>query len=268
MPLTIGQFARLGGVSARMLRHYDRLGLLRPQRVDSASGYRYYAAAQLTRLNRLVALKDVGFTLDEIGDLLDADPATTQEHLVRRRAELADTIEADRRRLAAVDARLSMLTDATEETSRLACVEKPLPRLRLFQLTGQVADAAGLGERVGPLFGQLTDPLTRRHAPARAPSYAWYDTDTSTDLMRFGVGYPASGPPPDGVELGDVPAHPAALTVVHHGEIGRIGGVWQGLAREADHRGLSVTGPGREVYHEIPRDRPQDWVTEVQLPVT
>jgi DNA-binding transcriptional MerR regulator len=69
--LTIGDFARLGGVSVRMLRHYDATGLLEPARVDPASGYRYYAVDQLNRLNRLLALKDLGFTLDRVRTVLD-----------------------------------------------------------------------------------------------------------------------------------------------------------------------------------------------------
>jgi DNA-binding transcriptional MerR regulator len=54
--LNIGEFARLGQVSPRMLRHYDRLGLLVPDRVDPDSGYRSYGVAQLVRLHRLLAL--------------------------------------------------------------------------------------------------------------------------------------------------------------------------------------------------------------------
>jgi DNA-binding transcriptional MerR regulator len=63
----IGGFARLAGVSVRMLRHYDALGLLRPARVDPHSGYRSYTTGQLDRVNRLVALKDLGFSLEDGG---------------------------------------------------------------------------------------------------------------------------------------------------------------------------------------------------------
>ncbi len=59
---SIGDFARHGRVSVRMLRHYDAIGLLRPDRVDAVTGYRYYEGGQLARLNRIVALKDLGFT--------------------------------------------------------------------------------------------------------------------------------------------------------------------------------------------------------------
>jgi DNA-binding transcriptional MerR regulator len=68
---TIGDFARHGRVSVRMLRHYDAIGLLRPAHVDPASGYRCYEADQLARLNRVIALKDLGFTLQQVQTILD-----------------------------------------------------------------------------------------------------------------------------------------------------------------------------------------------------
>lgn len=87
---TIGDFARHGRVSVRMLRHYDATGLLRPAHVDPATGYRYYTAAQLARLNRVIALKDLGFTLQQVQEILD-EKVTTEElraMLRLRRAEL------------------------------------------------------------------------------------------------------------------------------------------------------------------------------------
>jgi DNA-binding transcriptional MerR regulator len=59
----IGSFAQIAKVSVRTLRHYDDLGLLRPAHTNPVSGYRYHRAAQLSRLNQIVALKDLGFSL-------------------------------------------------------------------------------------------------------------------------------------------------------------------------------------------------------------
>ncbi len=59
---SIGDFAKHGRVSVRMLRHYDGIGLLRPAHVDPHSGYRSYTGEQLVRLNRVIALKELGFT--------------------------------------------------------------------------------------------------------------------------------------------------------------------------------------------------------------
>jgi DNA-binding transcriptional MerR regulator len=59
----IGDFSKIARVSGRMLRHYDNIGLLSPQRIDPTSGYRYYAAEQLVRLNKILALKELGLSL-------------------------------------------------------------------------------------------------------------------------------------------------------------------------------------------------------------
>ena len=74
----IGAFARLGGVSVRTLHHYDELGLLAPAHVDPDTGYRWYEAEQLARLNRILALRDLGFALGDIGPVL-ADPVSADE---------------------------------------------------------------------------------------------------------------------------------------------------------------------------------------------
>jgi DNA-binding transcriptional MerR regulator len=63
---TIGDFAEHGRVSVRMLRHYDAIGLLRPAHVDPLSSYRYYSAEQFAQLNRIVALKELGFSLHQV----------------------------------------------------------------------------------------------------------------------------------------------------------------------------------------------------------
>src|SRR5689334_3117200 len=66
----IGDFSRLSRVTVKALRFYDEMGLLKPCQVDEFTGYRYYAADQLPRLHRILALKDLGFTLEQIRELL------------------------------------------------------------------------------------------------------------------------------------------------------------------------------------------------------
>src|SRR5690348_10624181 len=99
---SIGDFAALGRVSVRMLRHYDALGLLRPAATDPLNGYRHYEADQLRRLNRIIALKDLGLTLAQVGDILD-NKVTVQElygMLRLRRAQLEAQVIDDKARLA------------------------------------------------------------------------------------------------------------------------------------------------------------------------
>ncbi len=107
----IGEFSRLAQVTVKALRLYDERGLLVPARVDRASGYRFYSAAQLPRLQRILALKDLGLSLQEIGDLLDGGPDTDaiRDRLELRRTTLERELLDGRARLARVEAYLAGL---------------------------------------------------------------------------------------------------------------------------------------------------------------
>ncbi|WP_019509548.1 helix-turn-helix domain-containing protein [Pleurocapsa sp. PCC 7319] len=69
--LKISDFAQLSRISPKTLRLYDRLGLLKPATVDRQNNYRYYSASQLPRLNRILVFKELGFSLEQISQLLD-----------------------------------------------------------------------------------------------------------------------------------------------------------------------------------------------------
>src|SRR5215510_2635246 len=101
---SIGDFAKLGRVSVRILRHYDAIGLVTPAVVDPNSGYRFYTADQLRRLNRVIALKDLGFTLEQVQAILDdkVDVAELRGMLRLREAQLRAQMQADAAKLIAV----------------------------------------------------------------------------------------------------------------------------------------------------------------------
>lgn len=67
----IGEFSKIAQVPASLLRYYDEIGLFRPVDCDRETGYRYYSVQQLTLLNRILALKDLGFSLDQVKRLLE-----------------------------------------------------------------------------------------------------------------------------------------------------------------------------------------------------
>jgi DNA-binding transcriptional MerR regulator len=76
--LKIGDFSRLGQVTVKTLHHYDDLGLLHPAHIDASTSYRYYTLEQLPRLHRIMALKELGLFLEQIGLLLDKELSTEQ----------------------------------------------------------------------------------------------------------------------------------------------------------------------------------------------
>ena len=109
--LKIGEFARMGQVSVRTLRYYDEIGLLEPARIDRFTGYRYYSAEQLPRLHRILALKDVGLSLEQIARLLDEElsPAEMRGMFRLKRAEIRQQLEEEQARLARIEARLRQI---------------------------------------------------------------------------------------------------------------------------------------------------------------
>ena len=143
--LTIGDFARLAQVSPRMLRHYDEIGLLRPDRVEPATGYRLYAVGQLARLHRLVALRDLGLSLEQIGNLLDQEVSIDQLRgmLRMRQAQVEQTLVDEQARLRRIEAHLRALEGSTNVVA-LDIVIKSTDPLRVAEAVGR---AAGFGPR-------------------------------------------------------------------------------------------------------------------------
>lgn len=110
--LKIGDFSKLSHVSIKALRLYDQMGLLKPVHVDEFTGYRYYAAHQLPRLNRILALKDLGFSLEQIAKLLnEISPAQIQGMLQLKHAELQRLVAEEQARLQRVAARLQQMEE-------------------------------------------------------------------------------------------------------------------------------------------------------------
>ncbi len=93
----IGEFAQIAQVSGRQLRFYEELGLLHPAHVDQQTGYRYYSIRQLPRLNSILALKELGLSLEQIGPLLERDlsPAELRSMLTLKRAQLERSLQEE-----------------------------------------------------------------------------------------------------------------------------------------------------------------------------
>jgi DNA-binding transcriptional MerR regulator len=265
--LSIGDFARLGQVSVRMLRHYDRIGVLRPAHVAPTTGYRSYDAAQLARLNRVVALKDLGFPLEQVRQILDDDLAVDELRgmLRLRRAELAAEHAESRARLSGVEQRLRLI-EKEHLMSQTEYVHKPLAAVRLAGRRATASSQPEIGTVVGPLFDDLAGAV-RAAGGSLATPLATYELGED-DVMRIVVGYAYAGAPATGFDLIDLPASEDAVCAVHLGSMETIGESWQALAREVDSTGLTPAGPCRELYVRAdPTLDQSEWVTELQQPV-
>jgi DNA-binding transcriptional MerR regulator len=264
---SIGEFARHGRVSVRMLRHYDAIGLLRPASVDPGTGYRLYAAGQLADLNRVIALKDLGFTLNQVQAILaeSVSAAELRGMLRLRRAEIQSQIESERARLARVEARLMTIEDEGS-TGADGVVRKQLPAIRVAELTGTASgfEPAAITPVIQPLYRDLWQRLASTGLSAAGPGLAYYEDAPSGDgiIVHATVPVQADGPG-TGFAIVDLPAVDSAATMIHHGPMDDVLVTGQALARWIDANGYRSAGYLREVTLEWSPD-PEHWVTELQ----
>jgi DNA-binding transcriptional MerR regulator len=274
---TIGDFAGLGRVSVRMLRHYDAIGLLRPARVDPASGYRFYTADQLPLLNRVIALKDLGFTLQQVQTMIDekVDVTELRGMLRLRRAQLAETLAADSARMARVEARLRMIeSEGHMDTGDV--VLKSIPSVRVAELSAVASSYEGddIAPALSPLYPQIMERLESSGLTMCGSPIAYYlpAPEAGGESITVHAAFPVSGEPSadHGFDVVDLPPIERAATLLHHGPMADADATVQVLARWIDDNGYRTVGPGyaREVYLDCPPGGQEKWITEMQLPVT
>jgi DNA-binding transcriptional MerR regulator len=276
----IGDFSRFTRVSIKMLRHYDRLGLLRPARIDPATSYRYYSADQLPRLNRLLALRDLGLSLEQIGPLLDADlPVEQLRGMLRlKQAELAQQVHDQQQRLDAIQARLAQLE--REGQAAADVVVRPVAPLLAARLRVVLPDL----DHTHVLFEEVERHAAQHGARASAPPLAiFHDAEYRDDDVDLEVVIPLRQAIPETarIRVGEVPGAAQMACLVHTGGYDRLAVAGEALLRWIEAHGYQIAGPTREVYLRFNADgldvplpaaylapSDEEFVTELQLPVT
>jgi DNA-binding transcriptional MerR regulator len=271
----IGDFAKIARVSARQLRHYDRLGLLVPAHTERATGYRYYSAEQLPRLNHLLALKTLGFSLDQIGRMLnDAVSAVELRGMLSmRKAQLEQSLAEEQMRLRQVESRILQIEEQGalsdyDVTLKSEPERDFLATRQRFPDLGQAVQAIALTARRG---------AARLQRAVRDKLIVVAHSDFDDENIELEVGFTLTRPVNTRVDLGDemvmalrrlegvdtlasiVRAGPADQTHLAYGALG----VWM----EAND--FRIDGPCREVFLELPFSDPANdhVVMEIQFPV-
>jgi DNA-binding transcriptional MerR regulator len=267
---SIGEFARHGRVSVRMLRHYDAIGLIRPACVDPDTGYRFYQASQLDELNRVIALKDLGFTLQQVQAILEekVTAAELRGMLKLRRAEIQALIEAETTRLARVEARLMTIEDEARVPADGVVIKRLAP-VRVAELTGVAAgyEPEAITPVIQPLYHDLWQRLCRAGITVAGPAVAYYEEASDGAVVVHAAVPVATGPGQAGdIIIVDLAGVDSAAAIIHHGSMDDVLPTGQALARWIDANGYRSAGYAREVTLNWSPD-PEQWVTELQQPI-
>ena len=263
----IGDFSRLSLVSVKALRYYDE-----PARVDEDTGYRYYSTNQLARLNRILVLKDMGLSLEQIALLLDKEPTPDQIRgmLRLKQVELHQQLVEGQDRLRRIEAWLQ----AFEREATMPAYDvilKNVAPLRVASVRGVAPSMEQIGPTLDRLFDQVLGYISQHGATIVGPAITLYHNLGPTELdISVEACMPFDGSLSDNeqVKVSQLPAVETMASVIHHGSFSTMNQAYSVIFTWIEANGYRVSGPNRELNLEYERGGDQSkFVSEIQFPV-
>jgi DNA-binding transcriptional MerR regulator len=268
----IGDFSRIARVSARLLRFYDEIGLFVPAHADEQTGYRYYAISQLAELNRILVLKDLGFNLDQVRDILRSKilPSELRNMLVLRRNDVEQTLALETRRLQQIETRIAQL-ETDGELSADDVMVRPEPAREILSLRRTVASFAAARGLILELR-DLARPLLPRGAQptllaiAHSPQFEQDEIDVEFGYVVDGISI--SSPAGNALERRTLEGVERMAVCVRVGLPEDAHLVTARIGRYLAASGEALVGPSREVFLQIPNpERMHEAVVEMQFAI-
>jgi DNA-binding transcriptional MerR regulator len=272
----IGEFSKIAQVSGRLLRYYEGIGLLKPEYSDPQTGYRYYSARQLPRLNRILVLKELGLSLDQVARLLDEHTSTAEIRgmLVLRKAQIEQAVQEERERLRVVETRLQQI-DTHGHLNEPDVILKAIPPQQFLSLREVMSGMDAIRRTVQRIITVVPAKLGANnlnnialiiHSPIFDPQ--------SLDIE---IGYLLHGSAPSILKLSEeqiltghsLDAVETMATLVHVGRIDERHVVYGTLGTWVEQNNWQICGDMREIIMQLPLRSPEDEaVIEIQIPVS
>ena len=275
----IGDFSQLGRVTVRTLRHYDELGLLKPAKIDDESLYRFYSVEQLPKLNRIVALKDLGFSLGEIQQLVKEDVSADELRamLEQKQREVSVKLAQEQRRLKQIGTRLQMI-EHENEVPHYDVTLKRIPAMTVFSKRHFVPHTSQMSEYCVRFYEELFTVLNAQHLTPVGSEFTLYhmreyteeNVDIEVAVALESADYERLELPNDTFSVRKLPKHSNVASVLHHGYYHELGRAAKALTLWVGMNSYESDGAAREVHLSGPvtqtgKDRPV--VVELQVPV-
>jgi DNA-binding transcriptional MerR regulator len=268
----IGDFSKICQVPVSALRYYADLELLVPASIDRFTGFRYYELDQLPRLNRILALKDMGLSLEEIGRLLNEEVSADEMRGMFRlqQAKIQQQVEEEMARLARVAARLREIEKEGKMPNQ-DVVLKSIEPVHVISIREIIPTPTTVGKLLNEGFGALARQGIQ---PAAAPQAIYHDEEFKLTDMDVEVVIPVAGSVTEDMVLADgrafivrdLPPVSSAASVVHVGGYDGLTATYQALGKWIEANGYRIAGASREIYLK-PQGIDSDPIVEIQWPV-
>ncbi len=271
----IGEFSKIAQVSGRLLRYYDKRGLLKPEYTDPQSGYRYYTADQLPHLNRILALKELGLSLDQIKRLLN-DNISSEEirgMLTLKKAQVEQTLLDEIARFRYIESRIEQI-DRDGKLDDYDIVLKSIPSQRYLSLRhtfSSLYDVQLLGAELARQLPAQVGQSKLKSIMVIIHSETWEDENLDMEvgyLVTDDIGQHEIVVHDQQMTLREVPPVEYMLTLVRMGRPSLGHGNYSALGDWIDANGFRFAGSGREVFYRFPFvNQEHHAIAEIQFPV-
>ena len=266
--LKIGEVSGLSRISIRMLRYYDENGLLCPAYIDETSGYRYYEECQLVEAARIAALRDIGFGVALIGEIIRGGERTLERALRQRRKELLEERERANSQLLRLESALHRLgKDECNMKYEVTC--KTLPA----RYVASVRDILPAYSYEGRLWHTLMKETAALGLQPDGPCCAvgiYHDTEYRDRDVDVEIQYSVKGRYQDTEHVKFKTVPPVFMaSAVYTGSYEKISEVNAAVAAWVRDNGYVFDGLSFSIYHVGPNEtqNPDELVTEVCYPV-
>lgn len=268
--LRIGEFSKLSRISIRMLRHYDEIGLLVPTMIDEFTGYRYYSEAQLPIINRITALKEMGFSLKMIQEILQkySNQDALKQYLELRQAEVKEQLRSTQRQLQLLETTINRL-GKDDLVMKYNVTLKELPERTVASVRKLIPNYSD----EGMLWSILMSETAHMNLQADDPCYTlaiFHDGEYKESNVDVEVQKSVKGHYPDTENVTFKKVAPIQIaSATYKGSYDQIDEVNEAVANWVKDNGYDFNGISFNIYHVSPHEtqNPEELVTEVCYPV-
>lgn len=260
----IGMFAKLNRVTIKTLRYYDEQGLLKPEYVDEETGYRYYLATQTAQVHQIVAMKKMGFSLEEIRKIMAG--ASDKSVLLSKKHEILQEIARLTETLAQIE---SYLTREDLDLSAPVLI-KTLPEVIVATMESRIDSYDALFDCM-PCMG---DEMERLGCVCEEPDYCFtmYTEESETEeqvRIETCEAVTKQGQDSELVKFKILPKVEMAACMFHKGTYDTLSQSYERVLRFIEENGYEICGNIRESYIDgvWNKEKETDWLTEIQIPV-
>lgn len=267
--IRIGDFSKLSRISIRMLRHYDELGLLVPESVDDFTGYRYYSEAQLPVANRITSLKNMGFSLSLIREILTEykDSTKLETYLRLKHKEMEDQADSINKQLILLETTIKRLRkDGNMEYN---VVLKELPKRRVASVR-KIIPAYNEEGLLWNILMSETAPLKIQYDDPCYPLAVFHDHEFKESDVDVEVQLAVKGDYENTENVVFKIVEPIEIaSATYKGSYDKINEVNEVVANWVKDNNYNFNGLSFLIYHVSPNDtqNPDELVTEVCYPV-